>query len=321
MDRRRQRTRALAAAFALAAGAAAAGGAEPPMRAMRWAAPAADPLRAFATAPAECLAIPADPEAALAVEVGRAAFRTPVLLGGQAARAGLSCETCHRSGRDNPDFLFPGVSGAPGTADVTTALFSSHRADGVDDPVPIPDLSGPPERLKTPPAARRAFIRGLIVEEFDGPEPPARVLDGLVAYVGALTPAACPEPARVRVSAETLMDDARRALAAARAELARGEAPTAVLMVAAARARLGLIDERYAAVPQAQARLRAADAGLSALQEDIRAGAPEAPARLERWLAGAGALTAALARDEARSLFAPERLKAAANRRLPEGPT
>lgn len=321
MDRRRRRTRALAAAFALAAGAAAAGGADPPIRAMRWAAPGADPLRAIATAPAECLATPADPEDALAVEVGRAAFRTPVLLGGQAARAGLSCESCHRAGRDNPDFLFPGVSGAPGTADVTTSLFSSHRGDGVDDPVPIPDLSGPPERLKTRPSQRRAFIRGLIVEEFDGPEPPAAVLDGLVAYVGALTPSACPQVARVRVTAESLMDDARRALAAARAELTRDDAPTAVLMVAAARARLGLIDERYAALPQDRARLRAADAGLAAVQADIRSRAPEASARLDRWLAGAGALTAALARDEARSLFAPERLKAAANGRLPEGPT
>nr|QQZ49991.1 hypothetical protein JKL49_25640 [Phenylobacterium glaciei] len=72
--------------------------------------------------------------------------------GGQAARAGVACETCHRSGRSNPDFLFPGVSGPPGSADVTSSLFSSHRGDGIDDPVPIPDLSGPRAGLKVAPA-------------------------------------------------------------------------------------------------------------------------------------------------------------------------
>ena len=71
-----------------------------------------DPARALGSVPTECLRIPADPALAAKVEVGRAAFRTPVILGGQAARAGINCETCHRDGRTNPDFLFPGVSGA-----------------------------------------------------------------------------------------------------------------------------------------------------------------------------------------------------------------
>lgn len=321
MDRRRRRARALGPALVLFASAALAADRAAPIRAMRWAAPAADPVRAFATAPAECLARPADAEAALAVEVGRAAFRTPVLLGGQAARAGLSCESCHRSGRDNPDFLFPGVSGAPGTADVTSSLFSSHRGDGLDDPRPIPDLSGPRARLKVAPDDLPAFIHGLITEEFDGPEPPVAVLAGLSAYVRALGPEACPSSGREPVTAAALMADARRALAAAKAELARNDAASAVLMVAAARARLGLIDERYAALPAAQARLRAADAELSALQADIRAGAPDTPARLAAWLAEAGPLEAALARDAPRSLFDPNRLKGAATRRLPGGPS
>lgn len=82
--------------------------------------------------------------------------------GGQAARAGLSFESCHRSGRPHPQFLFPGASGAPGTADVTASLFSSHRGNGRDDPVPIPDLSGPRARLAP-------FIHGLVTQEFDGP--------------------------------------------------------------------------------------------------------------------------------------------------------
>ena len=115
---------------------------------MLWVARGADPARALGSVPTECLKLPADPALAAKVEVGRAAFRTPVLLGGQAARAGINCETCHRDGRTNPDFLFPGVSGAPGTADVTNSLFSTHRGNGIDDPKPIPDLSGPKAQLK-----------------------------------------------------------------------------------------------------------------------------------------------------------------------------
>ena len=327
MDRRRRRTRALAPGpvllfLALTGSAAlAADAGPPPLRAMRWVPHDADPVRAFATTPAECLKLPKDADAALSVEVGRAAFRTPVLLGGQAARAGINCETCHRSGRTNPDFQFPGASGDPGTADVTLSLFSSHRGNGVHDPKPIPDLTGPKERLKVAVADRPKFIHGLITEEFDGPEPTPAVLAGLVAYVSALDPAACPRTAREAVTAELLMSDARRALAAARAELARGDRPTAVLMVASARARLGLIDERYAKLPAERERLRAADAALLDLQTAIRAAQPDANARLSRWLDAAPALEAALKAREPRSLFNRERLSQAANRPLPANPS
>src|SRR5687768_90851 len=71
--------------------------------------------------------------------------------------------------RGNPDFLFPGLSGAVGTADVTSSIMSSHRGDGTINPKPIPDLAGPPaERIVSRAAESRAlesFIRGLIVEE------------------------------------------------------------------------------------------------------------------------------------------------------------
>ena len=106
---------------------------------MLWVAKDADPSRSLGTAPGECLPRIADPARAASVEIGRAAFRSTTLLGGQAGRAGITCETCHRAGRDNPDFLFPGVSGARGTADVTNSLFSSHRGNGVEDPKPIPE--------------------------------------------------------------------------------------------------------------------------------------------------------------------------------------
>jgi len=295
---------------------------EPPLRAMRWLATDAPASRALGTAPPECLAPPRDPQAALAVEVGRAAFRTPVLLGGQAARSGLSCESCHRAGRDNPDFLFPGVSGAPGTADVTSSLFSTHRGDGVDDPRPIPDLGGPKARLKVGQApgdpALATFIHGLVTEEFDGPEPPPAVLAGLAAYVRALDPAACAGLGRQALDVQGLMSDARRALAAAAALAQRGDQAGAGVMVAGARARLGLIDERYAAPVLAgpRARLRAADARLAAIAQGLRESRPRARADIARWLAASRPLEAELARRERESLFDSSRLQLAAGRRL-----
>lgn len=296
---------------------------DPPIRALHWIAASADPVHAVATQPTECLGTPADPAEALKVEVGRAAFRTPVLLGGQAARASLTCETCHRDGRTNPDFHFPGISGAPGTADVTQSIFSSHRGDGIDNPKPIPDLSGPKAKLKVDQApdarALEGFIHGLITEEFDGPEPSPATLQGLAAYVRALQPAACPQAPRQPVDARLLMSDARRALAAARAEIARGDRSTAVLMLAAARARLGLIDERLAGPPfdALRNRLRAASAQLAAAQDTLRQGQNPPDRDFTRWLADSRPLEAKLVAAEPGSLFNPKRLRAAAKRSLP----
>jgi hypothetical protein len=290
---------------------------------MLWVAKGADPGRALGSVPTECLKPASDPAAALKVEVGRAAFRTPVLLGGQAGRAGVMCETCHKGGRTNPDFLFPGVSGAPGTADVTNSLFSTHRGNGIDDPKPIPDLSGSKNLLKVDqnPGSKKLepFIHGLITEEFDGPEPPPAVLAGLAAYVRALNPAACPAKAREPLTVALLMSDARRALAAARAEAAAGDAPTAVLMTASARSRLGLIDERFhsRALSKARGDLRAADGRLAAIQAALRSHTPDATALMSAWLARSHALEAELAAKAPASLFDPTRLAAAAKRRLP----
>jgi hypothetical protein len=290
---------------------------------MLWVARDAPTARALNSAPTECLKLPADPALALKVEVGRAAFRTPVLLGGQAARAHITCETCHREGRDNPDFLFPGVSGAAGTADVTNSLFSTHRGNGIDDPKPIPDLSGSKAKLKVDqdPATQKLepFLHGLITEEFDGPEPTPAVMQGLAAYVRALDPTACPARPRQPLGVALLMSDARRALTAAQAEREAGDAPTAVTMVGSARSRLGLIDERFAGPGLAadRARLHNADARLARIQAALRANDPEAGGQIKAWLVASRPLEAALAAQQPASLFNPARLAAAAKRRLP----
>lgn len=319
----RARPRALAAGLAAlaCAGAVRAGDTDAPLAAMRWAAKDADPVLAFGRTPTECLKVPDDPILARRVEVGRAAFRTPLVLGGQAARAGISCETCHRAGRANPDFLFPGVSGAAGTADVTSSLFSSQRGNGRDDPTPIPDLSGPKAALKVAAGGLAPFIHGLIVEEFDGPEPTPAVLDGLVAYVGSLDPAHCPGAASQPVTLALLMADVRRAVAAAEASLKVGDRPTAVVMVASARARLQMVDERYdsPALRPLRDKVRAADSELADLQASLRARRTDAPSRLAAWRRAQPRLQTALAAREPASLFDPDRLAEAAKRRLPRG--
>jgi hypothetical protein len=302
MDRRRARTRALIA-FAALALAGAADSPKLPIREARWIAPGAL-YSALSSEPPECLAVPRDPSSARSVAIGRAAFRAPLLLGGQAARLGMSCATCHRNGRGNPDFLFPGLSGAPGTADVTISLMSSHRGDGIANPRPIPDLGGPRSALKIPRDPKRRelerFIRGLVVEEFDGPEPSAELLAGLGAYVRALTPDACRGASRPITLASRLAD-VDSALDAAR----RSGGETRRLLVAAARSALGAIDERFT-VPGLEgdrALLRDSGALLGAIREG-RSG-------FEAWDRSWPARRRQLLRDSRRSLFEPAVLRRA----------
>jgi hypothetical protein len=284
----------------------------------RWLAPGADRVSALGSTRPECLALPHDPDQAYLVEVGRAAFRTPMLLGGQAARAGIACESCHQGGRSNPNFFFPGLSGAPGTADVTSSLFSSHRDDGIDNPKPIPDLSGAKDRLKVSqdPAspALKTFIHGLITEEFDGAEPPPQVLAGLAAYVRALSPAACPPDARRPVVIQDFVDNARRAVHTAALALDRKDPTTAIFLLGAARTQLGLIDERFdqPVSLRPRAALRTADTDLAAALADLRAGDAQARGRLEVWLARSPSWAAVVEAGERQSLFDHQRLAAAA---------
>ena len=325
MDRSRRRSGRLIALLSLGLAAAAPPPA-PPLRAMRWLAPSADASVALTHRPTECLRLPSDPDARFEVELGRAAFRTPLLLGGQAARAGLDCESCHRNGRGNPAFDFPGVSGAPGTADVTTSVLSSHRGDGIDNPRPIPDLSGPKTALKVSQApgsgALEADIDGIVTQEFDGAEPPPAVLKGLAAYVRALSPRACPEASVEPWTAAAALADVRRAVMTAAAALARGDGGSAALMIESARSQLGDIDERYAgdALAKVRQRLAVAASDLAAAEEDARRNPPAARRALTLWLAVEPAWSPSVLAAEPQSLYAPPRLAEAAARLNPRSP-
>ena len=179
-----------------------------------------------------------------AVTIGRALFTAPNLLGGQAERAAVSCASCHTNGRRNPAFFLAGISGEPGTADVSSSFFSLARANNAFDPKPIPDLAFPGKVSRDPASgALEKFIRGLIVEEFSGREPSARELAGLAAYVRAVRACDGRQTEAITLASDiTLM---RTSIAAARALLAQGDAGGAEVALKGARFRLGLIDERY----------------------------------------------------------------------------
>ena len=269
MGRGQGRARAIAAAGALLL----CGSASPtdlPIREARWL-QTRDLAGALVHQPAECRKRYGNPVLERSAEIGRLAFRAPLLLGGQAARAGLSCSSCHRNGRANADFHFPGISDRPGTADVTASLMSSHRGDGIFNPKPIPDLAGDPATLKVSrdPSKEdlKRFIHGLVTQEFDGPEPPAAVLEGLTAYVRSLSRSACKGPAMVDVTLEQALGNIETAVALAQDNFGAGDSPTARFLISAARSTLGAIDEHYQVGRAEETRsiLRSADADLRSI--------------------------------------------------------
>lgn len=280
-----------------------------PILEARWVAPAAR-LQALTSRPAECGVDPGGTRSR-SWSIGRAAFRTPLLLGGQAARAGLSCNACHQNGRGNPVFQFPGLSGAAGTADVTSSIMSRTRGDGTFNPKVISDLAvDQPKISHSNQGDLEAFIRGLIVEEFDGAEPPRAVLQGLADYVRAVRSGPCDRIKREDLSPETLITETIFAARAALGALGDHDPPTARLMIASARSQLGLIDERYggAALTRDRARLRRHDDALRTIQTMIDAGAPNVAAAISDWIVAIDRTRPLLRKHVLLSLFSQARL-------------
>ena len=277
-----------------------------PLSDARWLAAGA-PVTRLLSEPGECIEWPAAPPMWRSAKIGRIAFRAPLLLGGQAARAGLSCASCHRNGRGNPDFHFPGISGEPGTADVTASLLSSHRGDGAFNPKPIPDLAQPGkvsrDRRK---ADLRTFIRGLIVEEFDGPEPPPAVLQGLIDYVRFMDARKC--GSEVAITLESALKDVKLAFDLAQEEAIWGDRGTVGVMLGAARSELGRVDERFsvAGLEAERAVLRDASGELGALQQSQESGTGPT---WRRWDSRWPDRETRLLRAESRSLYSADVLR------------
>lgn len=234
----------VAAAFLLCG---AAGPAPLLLREQAWTAPGPTLARDLTQAPGECLAT-RTPES----EIGRALFRSPVVLGGPAARVGLSCHACHSNGGMNTRFFLPELTDRPGHTDVTSEWASAVRGDGVFNPVPIPDLAGASGHAtfgQRREPSLEVFVRGVIEEEFQGAPLPAQAFDGMIAYLRALRLRACPA-GDTPITLASAADDVRRALAVAET----AEPATASLLLAAAQDAIGRIVERLPAARFARER-------------------------------------------------------------------
>ena len=132
-----------------------------------------------------------EPSTAEELVLGHMAFRYPGTLGGQAERQELSCNSCHPSGTREADFLFPGVSDKPGTADVSHALFHGPADNGSFDPVNIPSLQGIAHKnrfgTQVEKASLESFVTHVIEHEFGG-QAHHWLVKGLVVYIQALQP-------------------------------------------------------------------------------------------------------------------------------------
>lgn len=301
------------------------------LRTLRWIAPGSDKVNALTTRPAACAMAPiAKASDATGAglsdldryEIGRLAFESPALLGGAAGRMGLSCSSCHLNGRDNADFLLDGVSDAPGRADVTSSLLSKVRGDGAFNPTPIPDLAKKDGKQIRDRLSRefREKVHGLVVEEFDGQEPPKVVFDALISFMNAQDVSKCGDPlARVPVQARDDIADVKAAMTLAGAlEGAEGDRDAAQLMGRIARERLGVVHERFAAANQGDVRdalvsaSRSIEAWMAGMPAEVGVGHKSDHAgRFARAMQLIDAAEAVVLRKESRSLYDPDVLRAA----------
>ncbi|MGD9979961.1 MAG: hypothetical protein AB7H66_15730 [Hyphomonadaceae bacterium] len=253
--------------------------------------------RAFLEEPAECLA-----SRESAVEIGRALFRSPALLGGPAARAGLSCNACHSGGRRNGRFLLPELTSRAGAADVTSEWSSKVRGDGVANPVDIPDLSGVTRRPafgQSRDPSLEHFLRSVVVEEFQGEEPSDATMRSLLAYLRALDEGECSSGATA-ITLSSAAEDVRRAVTAAD----DADAGTARLVLLAAQDAMGRIVERLPARRFGAERTRLAtlsrELGAIRTTGDVNAAMDAA---LPGWRVRFDATLARLARRERQTYF------------------
>jgi hypothetical protein len=267
------------------------------LREQAWTAASETLARDLTHAPGECLA-----RTAPDIEIGRALFRSPNLLGGQAARAGLSCHACHSNGGINTRFMLPELTNRAGHSDVTSEWASATRGDGVMNPVPIPDLVGAAGHATFGQAREpslETFVRGVIVDEFQGEPPSDQAFSGMIAYLRALRLSACPTT-DIAITLASASEDVRRAITAA--ESADPETARAVLL--AAQDMMGRIVERLPSqrFTRDRRRLEQLSRELGALRnaDDVRAAlATAAPG----WRTRFDAAVARVARREERTYF------------------
>jgi hypothetical protein len=183
------------------------------------------------------------------------------------------------------------------------------RGDGVMNPRAIPDLAGVASRASFganhEPSLER-FVHSVIVEEFQGHEPPPGARDAVLAYLHALDASACRQ-APQKVTVATLADDIRRAVAAAAETAQAGDAATADLTLLAAQDAIARLSERLP-----PGRFTREHQTLEALSRELGDARAARPFILPTsWSARFDAVAARLQRQERRTFTNPRVLRAA----------
>lgn len=231
-------------------------------------------LKALSSTPAECLANGDSAQ----VKLGRIAFNSPRLLGGHAARMGLSCASCHPAGRRSDGFFIDQISDQPGTADVTHSIFSSSGGDQVFSPIRIPDLADPKD-LKIADRNSEKFhqqITGLIEVEFDGQPAPNQIFEALRVYLLNTNIRHCADP-DLRTQ-KTLTNDweiVHDGLELIESAIVNSDAQTLTFLIAAVRAQMEAIYRRFGIEPindvdQAMVEISRELSGLTTLKSTER---------------------------------------------------
>ncbi len=121
------------------------------------------------------------------VAFGDMVFDSSLIFGEPARSLNINCNVCHNKSITNPQFKIPGLTKNAGGLDVSSNFFAPHANNGHFDPVDIPDLRG--IRFTAPYgrngrfSSLRDFIRNVIVNEFNGPEPDPIIVDAMLAYM------------------------------------------------------------------------------------------------------------------------------------------
>ncbi|MEO0417366.1 MAG: hypothetical protein AAF249_00755 [Pseudomonadota bacterium] len=221
---------------------------------------------------------------------GEFLFRSPLLLGGQAAKAGLSCHSCHVNGRGNPNFEFAAISDAPGTADTTHSFFSKTLGNRTFDPVPIPDLTQPGKVDHDPSSGDlEAFITRIVVDEFSGSRAVNEAIGPLATYVRALRQTSLSKEADYRPrSLMRDMADLQVTAEEARLRLKAGQWRAASLLVASAQGQMQNVYERLRVDPHEQQRSWLVERSLEAgsLRRALNAQQVSASEEMIQWQAG-----------------------------------